>query len=348
MRSFALWYSPQSKYSGECSAILKPDSIGQHTHNKKINEKLKEVSVHINLSGGKESPKKYYFDFGFLVEDISGIETLYLYCPFDLESDKSQIKDLGKIISENKLVNAIFNESYTTTGGNPKRLVVNKPESGDPSFIIYSLDIENQVDIKKCKRDADTPGSILAIKVNDIKYEEIKKYYFRIRIAVPGNDVQLINDRIQGDSVFQRYFTNTEVIDFRLNDIRSCSEELREQFNKGKKFGILATHYLVLRDANDVIIHHGMELSSRMLEDNLWRTYFDESNYDMIAYHFKSKAIKRKKKVVKYVDDFTALTRFQYQRGTTRHILLYIGVIILVGIITGVVGNWVSKYVFYI
>ncbi|HEY8892602.1 MAG TPA: hypothetical protein VIM70_20395 [Clostridium sp.] len=328
MRSFALWYSDSGKDKKEI-----PN---------------KEVTVHINLWSKKvEDKKEYCFDFGLLVEDIEDIENIYLYMPF--EAVKSQIKDLGIVISNNQLVNAIFNENFSTTDGNPKRLIVNGVE-GKPEFVIYALQVESQVNLKNCIRRDDTPGTILEINIKDIDIipNDISRYYFRIRIKVASDNIDLINDEIKGISIFSDQFTNTEVIDFRLNDVRSCSEELREQFDKGEQFNILAVHYLILRDANDVIIHHGKEINSRMLENDLWKDYIDGTNKNIIAYHMKSKAEKILKGkddelMYKYVENFSDLTRFQYQKGSNWIVTKYIIGIIILGAIGGVAGNWLSK-----
>lgn len=73
-------------------------------------------------------------DFGLLVEDITDIEKIYLYTPFTIQ--KRDISDLGVVISNNNLVNAIFNENFTTTNGEPKRLIVNGNRDKQP-FVIY-------------------------------------------------------------------------------------------------------------------------------------------------------------------------------------------------------------------
>lgn len=299
MRSFALWYS--------------------YASDKKF-DSIKEATVHINLwDKSVDGEKQYCFDIGLLVENITDIEKIYLYAPFTLT--KSQIRDLGGIISTNKLVNAIFNENFTTTDGEPKRLIVNSTED-KPAFVIYALEIENQIKLTNCKRNGTTPGTIIEIQADSIKPNNIFRYYFRLRIQISKGQVSLINNEIKGVSMFSDQFTNTEVIDFRLNDVRSCSEELREQFNKGSKFGLLAVHYLILRDADDTIIHYGKEISSRMLENDLWRNYIDGANHNIIAYHLKSKADKfynaknKMYEISKYVENFSDLSRFQSQKGT--------------------------------
>lgn len=323
MRSFALWFSKKDKDSTED----------------------KKVTVHINLWDKRQlSEKKYCFDFGLLLEDIRHIENVFLYVPFNIS--KTYIKDLGTVISNNKLVNAIFNESFTTTDGQPKRLVVNGNENKD-SFVIYDLDVENQIELSSCKRNRPDPGTIIKIKVNDIIPTGIFRYYFRIRIEVDCREVHLISDEIKGTSIFSNQFTNTEVIDFRLNDIRSCSENLREQFDKGNKFNILAVHYLILRNADDIIIHYGEQISSRMLENDLWQQYIEGDNKKIIAYHIKKKSKKvidkDGKEVIKYVDDFSDLTRFQYQKGNWTVLMKYIIGVLLLGAIGGILGNLLSN-----
>ncbi|MEK4430183.1 hypothetical protein MHB54_13345 [Paenibacillus sp. FSL M7-0802] len=325
MRSFALWYSTKNDES--------------------LN---KEATVHVNLWEKGENKKKYYFDFGLLIEDIVDIESIYLYAPFPIE--KEQVKDLGSIISNNRLASAIFNENFTTTDGEPKKLLVNGIE-GKPEFFIYSLEINNQVEVSEFKRDNKTPGTMIELKINTIIPMKILRYYFRIRLEVNKEAVHLINDKIRGVSFFSNQFTNTEVIDFRLNDIRSCSEELREKFNKGSKFQILAVHYLILKNADDLIIHHGKEINSRMLESDLWKSYIEGTNQNIIAYHIKSKAKKsidsetNKLKVSEYVEDFTDLTRFQYQKGTRMILLMYMLGVVFLGALGGVVGNWLSSII---
>lgn len=325
MRSFAIWYKEQD--------------------DKKIqNQKDKpEVVLNVNLwnKNGKNS-NNYCFDFGFKINDIASISTIYLYVPFMI--DYENIKDLGKVISNNKLVNAIFNENYKTTDGDPKRLTVNTDKG---SFKIYSLEIDNQMDIEHCQSTGDGFGTIIKVKVNDLMLDENdKEYYFRFRIEVESEKTRLVNDEIKGISIFSNSFTNTEVIDFRLNDIRSCSDELKERFNKGNEFNIRAIHYLILRNANDLIIHHGRKLHSRILENDLWGDYIDGYNDNIIAYHIKEKA-KKIDDEIQYLSNFTELTRFQYQKTKIRIVIFYIVGIISIGTLGGVVGNilfqWLVK-----
>lgn len=319
MRSFALWYSKTEQ--------MPEDS-------------KKELTVHINL-WNKDNKNVYCFDFGLMVEDISNIDGIHLYCPFKVT--KEQIKDLGSTISEHKLVNAIFNENYTTTSGEPKRLLINAPKN---PFYIYSLEIENQLQLMSFGDNSLNPeekvGTIIKIDFKDIITNHITKYYFRLRIEAEKSNLDFIDDDIKGISVFSNTFTNTEIIDFRLNDTRSFREELKERFYDGDKFSIKGVHYLILRDANDSIIHYGENISSRILEKYLWNDYIVGVNRNIIAYHIKKKSKINDNKELIYIDDFSNLSRFQYQKNTWTVIAVYIIVIVLLGAIGGVLGNWLT------
>lgn len=317
LRSFAIWYSK-----------IQPEPM------------KKELTVHINL-WNKDNKSIYCFDFGLMVEDINGIDGIYLYCPFKVT--KKQIKDLGSVISEHKLVNAIFNENYTTTNGEPKRLLINDPKN---PFVIYSLEIENQLQLMSFEENIliieKKVGTIIKIDVKSINPNSINKYYFRLRIEAEKSNLDFINEDIKGISAFSNTFTNTEIIDFRLNDTRSFREELKEKFYDGDKFSIKGVHYLILRDANDSIIHYGENINSRILEKNLWNNYIEGANRNIIAYHIKKKSKKNDDGEWDYIEDFSNLSRFQYQRNTWRVIFIYIAVIIILGAIGGVFGNWLS------
>ena len=92
-------------------------------------------------------------------------------------------------------------------------------------------------------------------------------------------------------------------------------------------------------------------MSSRILEKDLWRTYIDGCDQNIIAYHIKSKADiyydseNKCYKVRKYVEDFTDLSRFQYQKGTKMIIAWYVTGIIILGALGGILGNLISKLI---
>ena len=320
MRSFAIWYNSEKK------------------------DMDKKLEVHINLLRENRKQKKTFcFDFGFFISDLEGINAINLFLPFD---DKNiEYFDLGeKLTKKNeKVINAIFNENYSVKFGHRAKsnLVETNPHkkegyNGRVDFFHYSLD--KNVQIQK-NSQGEGGGTILQIITKDISIEKIKAYYFRIRVKVTDN-LNIINDRIGENSFLQEAFTNIEVIDFRLNDVRSCGENIKEKFENEPNFNIEKVHYLILRNAKDEVIYYGGEINSRILEKDLWEDYFD-SEYlkeDLIAYHLKKKCCKTGESV-EYIKDFSSLIRFRYKKISFKSLGVYFIVFSVLSLIAALIGS---------
>lgn len=216
MRSFVLWYEPR-----------------EDTSSSEVN-----LDIHINLWKKKKPVETFVFDFGLMIDKINLIKNIYLYLPFK----ESKWNDLGHIISSNpKLVEAIFNENCNVSTFHPKRVKVKFKES-DEEFVLYSL---SQEDIRK---ESYSKGELLTLNVNSIldisevqennDIKNIRKYYFRFRFEISKDKVYLIKESDFNKNFFLDIFSRTETIDFRINDIRSCSEKVMEEYYRNKKFQI--------------------------------------------------------------------------------------------------------------
>ena len=327
MRSFAIWYKCKKEVESE-------------EPKKKV-----KADIHINLWESKicaEDNSMVYIDFGLMIDDVEPIEEIYIYCPFYVAA--SNVEDLGHRIIENPvLVGAIFNDNYQAKSGIPRRLIITC--SNKSPFTIYEFDIKNDIDIKEIKQDGH--GSLLTFSLKDIldgKYggageEPPKKYYFRIRVSSKIDAMKLMFQEAKNISPFQDAFLITQVVDFRLNNLRSCNQLIRDKFAKGSHFGISQIHYLLLRKATDVFIHQGESASSRLLEKPLWEKYIDNLSESVIAYHFKKKAEGRDA----CIEDFCVLSRFEYQQINIKRLAAYTYVIVFLGVVAGVIANYVPR-----
>ena len=287
MRSFVLWYEPRER----------------------IDEKIK-LEIHINLWKKRDCIETFVFDFGLLVDKIDLVENIYMYLPFK----GSKWSDLGHIVSsDTKLVEGIFNENCEISTFHPKRLKISYKQDAHNEFILYSLSDE---DIKK---EEYSNGELLILKVGNILnasekeenqgIDKIKKYYFRFRIEVEKRKTFLIKEIDSNGNLFIDLFSRTETIDFRINDIRSCSEKIMEEFYRNKRFCIRKIHYLLLRNFSDEFIYYDGEVSSRILEKELWRRYIADVPEDAVAYHIKEKTNDEKG-----IETFSKLVRFRYEK----------------------------------
>lgn len=298
MRSFVLWYEPR-----------------EDTSSSEVN-----LDIHINLWKKKKPVETFVFDFGLMIDKINLIKNIYLYLPFK----ESKWNDLGHIISSNpKLVEAIFNENCNVSTFHPKRVKVKFKES-DEEFVLYSL---SQEDIRK---ESYSKGELLTLNVNSIldisevqennDIKNIRKYYFRFRFEISKDKVYLIKESDFNKNFFLDIFSRTETIDFRINDIRSCSEKVMEEYYRNKKFQIKKIHYLLLRNSNDEFLYLDGNVNSRVLEKELWSNYIENIPEDVIAYHIKEvPKVERDK-----IKSFSKLVRFKYDKTSWIRIIIII------------------------
>ena len=352
MSSFAVWYKRKS-----ASKESRSEADSATCTNASV-----ATDIHVNLWESNicgRDDSSVYFDFGLMIEDVRDIENIYMYCPFEV--NKSDVKDLGKCILDNQsLVGAIFNENYRICSGEPRRLLVQSPAQishqesdsvvGDKTclkkeeekggFVIYSLDIVNDLDVKHID-DGGYKGTRLKITIEKIlmgKYggsiKKVYKYYFRLRVAVKMSNLKLIFQRAKTISPFQSAFITTQVIDFRLNDLRSCTPLVRDEFAKGDHFSIRKIHYLLLRKTTDVFIHQGGEVSSRLLEKHLWESYISGLENNIVAYHFKKKTGNTSLSSSQTINDYSILTRFEFECINFRKILAYLYIVLYLGVVS--------------
>lgn len=356
MRSFAVWYKEKQKelganrnYAQENSVCIGDDEVRD---NKTKHNKTEIIAdVHINLWESKicqNSDDMVCFDIGVMVSDVTYLDKLNIYCPFKVE--KSGVQDLNhKIIENTDLVGAIFNENYSACTGFPRRLIIKSDNDERKVFVIYELDIENDLDIQYIPQSEhdNSCGSLLAFSLDNVASGEYKdgeklpvQYYFRVRISVNEDKLKVMFQEAKNNSPIQDAFLVTQVIDFRLNNLRSCSRFVSDKFAKDDKFKIRQVHYLILRRATDVFIHQGEEVSSRLLEKSLWRKYIDGLDESVIAYHFK----KTWKSPNKPVDDFGVLARFEYQQINKKRLMVYLVCVVIISVISGLITNFISVF----
>lgn len=349
MRSFVLWYKKRDA----------------QIEDKKIKA---ELDLHINLwKNQKRGKEEFIFDFGFFIDNIKKIKTIYLYIPF-----KAYPQDLGiKVKDKHSLIDAIFNEKCKITSlPVGKRILVSiekkenrekKNENKDiekkkiikKEFMFYFLG-DDQITIKEVNDSHG--GSIVEFNVENILGEEeeeafreegeeikelldIKKYYFRFRLKGNKEDIKFIKNQDYGNDIFSNLFTRTEIIDFRLNDIKTCSETIKEKYVSNVKFDINKIHYLLLRNFNDDFIYYDGDVSSRMLESDLWKDYIEETDEDLIAYHIKKKREENKE----FIESFTNLSRFRYQKNNLYISIKYFLFLLLSSILPGMTTNLIYE-----
>lgn len=314
MKSFAVWYKRKASDKSDVDVC---------------------ADVHVNLF--ENSKDEWFIDFGLKISNIDVVDKVYLYVPFFI-SDKGDIADLVHLM-DTKLLKALFNDNFHVVEGPPKR---RKIKLRDENLIIYQLTVEQEIELCAIN-DAVESGTILAINTGDITkpvngsdgFNDIKIYYFRFRIAVRGSSSKVINLEVDDISFTDCSLRKTEIIDFRLNNIRSLTDVVQNEINKGTLFSLKAIHFLILKNAKDLLLYPAGDVSTRMLENYLWRDYFSDVDSNdignLIAYHFKEKYQENKSegKTAKGISEFNVLVRFSVS-GFPKKALEYVAIFAII------------------
>ncbi|SIT83577.1 hypothetical protein [Pontibacter indicus] len=299
-------------------------------HNIQSGEKC-PLTIHLNYWQVNERLKKRLFiprrreisflDAGILLDKPSLVEIVYIFIPFSSVSNKIQVEDLGKLLKERpELVYAIFNEKFKVSVSTGSKIInVTDDSRPDKNFNIYVLDDATDIEYEEKFN-----GTLLKIKVpNGILQSEIP-LYFRIRIKGPFVDTLRVVYRPK-NRLFESGFSEIEVLDFRVQEIRNLNPTLLEEMSINKSFDLKKIHLLILRSARDELMFNSGNLhSSRILERGLWKSYFSEDIIldDIFAYHTKS----AKTTNGSALEDFIVGFKFKVERVSVRTILAYLGI----------------------
>lgn len=269
--SLAIWYEKKEQNDNE----LKNQSLKQ---------------VHLNLWDLED---EIYLDIGIKTESENRPEIIKIYVPFVINEKECELKDLGKLISENAtLITAIFNEDYninSETNVLGCSLFTNTVKRDD-EFALCWPDNDEVIDLAcekfQCKL-GDITGSIISLDISSLNEFKDKSLYFRMRVV--SNALRnFYHDFKPSDNVLNSAFLKTEIMDVKVNDKRTLPPNL--PFMK-KEIDIERIHFLLLRKASDdLAFSQSAEVRSRVLEEGIWEKYVEKEIKDkIIAYHWKLK-----------------------------------------------------------
>lgn len=320
MRSFALWYNPRKKEETKIIGVKTKTEI----------ESKVCLDIHVNLWRNKKKDT-FIFDFGLMVSEIQEVEEIYIYIPFEIE----KIEDLGRRMkANNSLISAIFNEECTVDSSHPNRVKVKRKNTKE-CFMVYSIH-DSEYKIQKIESTKDTKGTILKLNVGKIlsKVEEnldsTNKYYFRIRFEQNSGNINMIKNQTSEQNIYSNLFKKIEMIDFRINDERTWSETIKQEYYRSKNFIIKSIHYLLLRDANDEFIYYDGKIKSRLLEVEIWKDYIEFIDTDTITYHIKKIADDKQELGI---ENFICLTRFKFTSESVFLLICYLIFVLFLAII---------------
>lgn len=286
------------------------------------------LEVHFNLwKLGKKTNANCFLDIGLMIQNATNVNHLNIFIPEPVAI--SNIEDLGKTFREKPdLISSLFNEDYRVSSRSKEKIVEVLDVDRIPVFYIYVLDLNSDVVIENTYG-----GSIIKIRIATELANE--KHYYRIRLKNSYVD-SISHIYTHPNSVLESAFSQTELVDFRLNEKRNLNGSLLERIRLEGEVSFSKTHLFLMREASDDYVHsHKPPNGSRQLEVDLWKGYIgdDYSFHKIIAYHWKETSTH---------NSFSAFVKFRYIRCNPLTIATVIGIIIILGILSSLVANFVS------
>lgn len=288
MNSFAFWCRRRGVSSSENAPI-----------SAKVNVNLWVDRIH-----ERQAATQAYFDFGLMLSrskekgeekalpDAAGVPLIgliggiALYCPFRVQ--EGGFRDLKPLMNKDTL-GAIFNDRcmVSAVSGEHRYLEV-KLVNDEDSFYLLScenLSIYNEGDGSIVQIDFPRPSVIK---------ETAERIYVRFRLTIDDKAMLIVGNDSR-DKVLTSALSREATIDFRLNDYRTLSDDIRERID-GEAEDVCrltsVTIHTLLMAHSSVDVDSFEELrETRLLEGgDSWKAYAPNGEpKGVVAWHWKKR-----------------------------------------------------------
>lgn len=306
------------------------------------------AEVHLNLTKMPQSrlqswfgrQRQYYLDIGLLISDLDSSDKIAIFLPYQVVD--TDVLDLGIKLANPRTMNAVFNGTYGVTDKG-KTIEIVDPRGEREDFQVYVLDVGQDVLIEE-----EFGGTVLTLSTG--KNCDGPRY-FRIRVCSDSLG-RLLARGVEGDRLAGSVSTNTDVIDFRINEPRGLQDNLREHLGSKGQLQISKLHFVVLVPVGEHVVSFGASPVCRRLESTLWDEYFDfgKNRPEMSVYHWKLKGAIAEAdagdgECVGTFTSFSQLLEITSSSASVAQVAFYLALIALSGVIGNYLGAWPDSMV---
>jgi hypothetical protein len=231
------------------------------------------------------------------------------------------------LASDNTLTNAMFNEKLSVTKGDGSFHTVKFPNDNE-NFLYCEINIDNDIEI--------ISDRTIKLKINSNKNnDDIKKIYYRFRI----NKLDKIFTGLKENYFWiDGFFKTIGFIEVNVNSVRKLPKDIVDKLGEVK---FDSMNLFMMTDNFTSFIFQSEDVKkSRILENHIWDKYLSKENAKdinkIIAYHWKKQNFK----------DYNLFVKISYITKSVWLIGLMIMLILSLGVVGGVVGNYFTKKVF--
>lgn len=339
----------------------KRKSIGIYSMQKDSDRQSSPLEVHINLwCIRSQKHNEFALDFGIKFK----LDTKEILLLIPQIIDEKNVFDLGqRLIDNSRLLCSVFNENYQIVKNPTGSLDIVNDIDGNPLFGIYKLRLNSSISVKVNEVN-NTYTEIRITPQCEYDKSKLKVDTLYIRFQIKLEDLKpFATDVLISNDFLQSAFSSSHLFDIRINDKREIDSNVDEKLihDKWKQAQFNKLHFFYMSEVSETVDNGSkLHLDTRMLEENLWKNYFGDSNKiegQHIAYHWK-KTVKEQKYefekqegrlclIPKYdnqpFDSFTLFFKTTYSNYNKIRILKYSGIIILLGIISSYIVTIISS-----
>lgn len=295
-----------------------------------------------------------FLDFGIFINEVANdINSVSFYFPFTVDAES--LRDLGASISKSELLCTLFNNDFVVRNinGSPSYYCILPSANSDNShpFWLYVLG-ENNFTVKEVR----PYGSIVTVRIlstpkknggihpaaSDKKPK--RNLYFRFRVEDIPVDSIFYEENISNDFL-QSAFSKTEMIDFRINEVREMNPKVFEEITKDKTFlPFSKIHFFFVGSSEDEQIAGNTNFKDcRLLNYDRWQSYIG-NEYDnkrkLIAYHWSWKGDEKKQTRDKY----NIFIKTVYKSIKWKTILKYCSVVFVLSLMAAIVWDAIKVF----
>lgn len=335
-----------------------------------IKDKSHEIDLHVNywLLHQNTVSEISYLDIGVkfskLITSDNSTGTINIYFPFKITKE-NYYPQLGELVcSRTDLIQTIFNARHKSTCNSSNTSVdINFDSSSEDTLRVFtqiSYSPENGgVSIVETDEGstllfplnlfhvAGASGSSCGKVAEDCgKVAEEIPGYIRFRIKLSPQDTRVLSQSYKhSDSFILSRLESTEIVDFRLNEVRDLPGIIQSKDLNGAK--IKNIHFFLIREVDSEYKQaHANFHRCRLLENELWNEYLSLDAEDkmapkqMLIYHWKESGTETSGSSDKApVEKFTAFAKFSKITVTGKNLILFLFFAVLIGAISGAIGN---------
>jgi hypothetical protein len=166
---------------------------------------------------------------------------------------------------------------------------------------------------------------------------------------------------IPQDSKLLSHFESTEIVDFRLNEIRDLPQPIASYLSN--PICISTVHFFLIRETNSELkLSHTEFKRCRILEKKLWNIYLKGESFNekyftpdqMLIYHWTETKNQKKctdsdkpeniNKPTQFLNKFSAFAKFSATNVTRKTLIEFLFYFILLGIVSGYLASCIYSF----